>query len=125
MFIVAGCGEKLNVGQVEGTVLVNGKPGNRIRVEFVPDVGLEGPPSYGETDDQGHFELRLMQRGGDARPGAVVGQHRVTLSDLQLAESATGRDVPIRFDPDYSMPSTTPLTQQVSEGEQSVTIEVP
>jgi hypothetical protein len=58
------------------------------------------------------------------RPGAVVGWHHVVLSDMQLA-AADGRGVPIRFGSEYSTAGTTPLSQEVKEGKQTIEIRVP
>jgi hypothetical protein len=125
-----GCGGKpYKIADVEGTVFVNGKLGHKLHVEFIPDVdqGTFGPVSSADTDAQGRFTLVLQEPGGQSLPGAVVGAHRVVLIDLQLAESATGRGVPIRLKPDHSVASSTPLRQQVKDqaGKQTVEIRIP
>lgn len=130
ILVLVGCGvgDSYQVAELDGVVLIGGKPGNKIYVQFIPDVGGEAspPPSTAQTDDQGRFTLQLMEgRGGSGRAGAVVGRHRVVLRDLQLAESATGAGVPIRLSQDYTLPSTTPLTQEVKEGKQTIQINVP
>lgn len=125
LLAIIGCGgHGYEVAQVDGVVLVQGKPGQKVRVEFIPTMGVNGPRSFAETDAQGHFTLSLMEPGGSS-PGAVVGTHRVTLSDLQLAESSDGRGVPIRFEPEYTMSSSTPLTREVKSGEQTIEIKIP
>ena len=79
-----------------------------------------------ETDADGHFTLEFEERGSTApRKGAVIGWHRVVLSDLQLAESPTGRGVPIRLPKEYALPGSTPISQEVQEGRQSIEINVP
>jgi len=129
MFSAYGCGGKsYPVAEVDGVVLINGKPGNKISVQFIPDVfGDDSPPlSSGETDAEGHFTLHLLNRGGGApQAGAVVGKHRIVLRDLQLAESATGKGVPIRLPASYTMAASTPLTREVKEGKQTIEIQVP
>ena len=122
----AGCGRRdYDVAEVDGVVLIKGKPGHKIRLEFIPDFEVEGPRSVAQTDADGHFTLHLMERDGSAPAGAIVGPHKVTLSDLQLAESPDGRGVPIRFGPKYSLSSSTPLKQEVKPGKQTVQIMVP
>lgn len=122
---LAGCGESIPMGTVEGQLMIRGKPANKVKVEFVPDVGFEGPSSTGMTDEAGNFKLDTVEPDGNSRAGAVVGEHRVLLFDIQRAESPTGVGVPKRFSTDYSRASTTPLRQTVTEGPQSITIEVP
>lgn len=113
------------IAEVDGVLLIKGQPGHRIRVEFIPDVGVAGPRSVAETDTEGRFAMSVMSRDGNPLPGAVVGMHRVALSDLQLAASETGRGVPIRFGPEYTMASSTPLTQEVKPGKQTIEINIP
>jgi hypothetical protein len=126
---VLGCGGKsYQVAEVDGVVLIKGRPGHKIYVQFIPEVGGESSPptSTAETDASGRFTLHLMEGGGGStRPGAVVGHHRVVLRDLQLAASATGAGVPIRLPVDYTLAGTTPLTQEVKEGQQTIEINVP
>jgi hypothetical protein len=63
--------------------------------------------------------------GGAKELGAVVGSHRVVLTDLQLAASATGQGVPIRLAPEHSLPGSTRLKQEVKPGKQTIEIQVP
>jgi hypothetical protein len=83
---LAGCGSGLKLAPVSGTVTVDGKPAASIAVNFTPLPGqAAGPGSSAVTDAQGRFVLRTI---GDKRhTGAVVGKHRVTLteSDPSLA----------------------------------------
>jgi hypothetical protein len=106
--------------------MVNGSPAARVRVEFHPDAtkGASGPSSYGETDENGRFTLAYSYKDSPGE-GAVVGWHKVVVQDLRLAESETGRGVPVRFGPEYATVLTTPLDQEVKAGDQTVTVEVP
>jgi hypothetical protein len=125
---MAGCSKGYQEAEVDGVLLIHGEPGKLVRIQFVPDVDKHtlGPPSTAKTDDQGHFTLLLSEPGSDdVHPGAVVGWHRVILSDLQIAHSATGRGVPIRFGPEYSLAASTPLAQEVKEGKQTIEVKVP
>jgi hypothetical protein len=125
LLLATGCDKSPELGTVTGQLLIQGQPANKVRLEFVPDVGTSGPSSVAETDSLGRFSLQLMDRSNTPSEGAIVGQHRVVLSDLQLAESATGRGIPIRFGEQYTMPSETPLRQTVVAGPQQITIEIP
>jgi hypothetical protein len=123
-----GCGEAYTTAEVDGVVTIKGEPGHKIFVQFTPDFehGTQGPQSFAETNAKGKFTLELRQKDGTPLgKGAIVGWHRVVLSDQQLAESATGAGLPIRLPPEYSLPGSTPLTQEVKAGKQEITIEIP
>ena len=121
-----GC-QKLEyqVAEVDGVLTIKGQPGRKVHIEFVPTDGAKGPPSTADTDAQGHFTLHLLVRDGSSPPGAVIGKHKVVLSDIRLSESADGHGIPIRFGPEYTLPSSTPLTQTVKPEGQSIHIDLP
>ena len=125
---VSGCGGTAEIAEVEGVLLINGKPGDAVAIQFIPDSdkGTTGPMSTAETDSEGRFKLQLFDvKTGSGKPGAVVGAHRVVLSDKRLAESSTGRGVPIRFNSEYTLVGSTPLTWEVHAGKQSIELKVP
>lgn len=122
-----GCGSKdYEVAEVDGVVLVDEQPAPDIDIRFVPNVAGEvsPPSSTGSTDANGHFTLMLRERGAAPRPGAVVGTHRVVLQDMKLAKSATGAGVPIRIPPDYTLAGSTPLTEEIKPGTQTIEIKI-
>jgi hypothetical protein len=128
ILFIAGCGKGYQVGQVDGVLIASGKPANKVRIQFIPDVdsGCKGPPSVAETDSSGHFQLLLMERDASSpQPGAVVGWHRVTLSDLELAEHETVQGLPIRFGQEFTQPGSTPLRQEIKEGQQTIELKIP
>ena len=125
---LSGCDKSFQIGEVEGVLLVSGRPARKVRIEFVPEgiSGPKAPTSMAETDEQGKFTLQLIDGNvAQSRPGAVVGFHRVALTDLQIAESPTGRGIPVRFGSKYMLPSSTPLYQEVKEGKQTIEIKIP
>jgi len=78
---LAGCGGGVPTVPVEGTVTLDGAPMENVRVNFAPvgGQGTAGPGSSGLTDAEGRFFLTTV---ADRRArGAVVGKHRVTLSE--------------------------------------------
>jgi hypothetical protein len=87
--LLAGCSSGSSVTEVEGTVTLNGKPLDNVRVEFLPDpeAKTSGPRSTGVTDAGGRFKLTCENE----RSGAVVGTHRVTLTDLKQWEGLTAK----------------------------------
>jgi len=77
-----GCGGSRAV-PVSGRVTLNGKPLPNATVTFqpVPKGGINiEPTSVGETNAQGEFTLKIL---GKDQPGAVVGEHLVSISALQ------------------------------------------
>lgn len=72
----AGCGgatDQPDLGEVEGTVTVNGTPLANATVEFRPQGEDGGRPSIGTTEADGTYELQYTV---DAM-GAKVGEHTV------------------------------------------------
>lgn len=68
---------------VSGVVTLDGQPLAEAGVLFQPAVG--GPPATGSTDASGRFELRTQNR-----PGAVLGEHRVSVTKQQTSGPASG-----------------------------------
>ena len=93
-----GCGG-VDAVPVSGRVTVNGKPVEKVAVNFTPIAaeGAVGPGSSGITDADGRFSLKTI--GEDRVQGAVAGKHRVTLQEAGVE----GADL----DP-YADPTLTP-----------------
>ena len=70
----------LDFGEVQGTVTYEGKPLPNATVKFQPQ---EGRPSYGKTDESGHYSLLFM--GEDW--GAIVGDHQVAITTEDRIEN--------------------------------------
>lgn len=74
-----GCGGGApRLGRVTGTVKANGKPLAKALVEFQP---TQGPSSFGLTDSEGHYQLYFREN----QPGAIVGEHRVSIRTVETA----------------------------------------
>jgi hypothetical protein len=80
LLVALGCGKGYQVAPVSGRVTLDNRPLANADVRFIPTTGQDLPYSFGITDEQGHYELRL---GVDNREGAVVGEHHVTISMSQ------------------------------------------
>jgi len=79
---LAGCGSG-GAAPVSGKVTLNGKPLAKATVTFQPTAkgGMDaGVASTGETNDQGEYTLKVV---GTGAPGAIVGEHRVSITALQ------------------------------------------
>ncbi len=111
----------MQIVEVEGTVVQNGVPLEKIMVEFWPES--EGPRSFATTDASGHFKL-VTDDG--KRTGASVGSHRVLLKDVTVLgdkfmgrageDVAMGQGRKSRIDGKYSSVTTSPVNQVVDAG---------
>ena len=129
LFFLMGCGGGPNLSEVEGTVKRNGKPLDKIQVEFWP-VG-RGPRSMGTTDAQGRF---ILMTDDGKRMGAVVGSHKIVLKDVGvLGDKFLGRageDVDMtkgkkpQVSNAYGDPTKTPVTKEVTAGKCVIDIEL-
>jgi len=124
--LLAGCAGQAQLGEVEGTVRIKGKPLANVQVEFLPEGN--GPRSIGATDEQGRYVLTCA----DQRKGALVGRHRVVVLDLKVYEQILGKGgrdnetpakasrVPMR----YTEAGRTPLKKEVQAGTNVIDLEV-
>jgi hypothetical protein len=127
-FVLCGCGRSVQLGQVDGTVRLDGQPIGQVMVVFIPlDPHL--PQSFGISDDQGRFQLRCNNRS----MGAAVGEHRVMLVDAVKSPSGTSKDDDVpegadtpssRIPTIYNRANRTPLRQSVAVGSQTITIDI-
>ncbi len=79
---LAGCGQsdRPPMGQVQGTVLLHGKPLASADIVFRPD---KGRVSYGTTDANGHYDLIYLRQDH----GAIVGKHTVQIFKQSRAKN--------------------------------------
>ena len=78
VLLAVGCGGPgYPLAKVSGTVSMNGKPLPGAILMFSPSEGQPGPSSSGKSDSEGNFELMTIDLD---HPGAVPGQHRVTIT---------------------------------------------
>lgn len=128
MAALPGCGERVPLGQVHGTLTLDGQPVPHAVVVFL----LESSGDYanlrsaGYCDENGRFTLRCDQGG----MGGVVGNHRVVVEDLSLADAPREPDGTIiqfprqRFPAAYSDPLRTPLRAAIREGDQEIELKM-
>ncbi len=118
-----GCNRGPQLTPVSGTVILDGKPIGGAGVMFQPVAG--GPAASGVTDESGQFTLTTDPFG----PGAVLGEHRVTVTKstvlgIEFGESGDEEAgppmnvevqdaVPTR----YARPETSGLTQNVRQAQ--------
>jgi hypothetical protein len=75
---LVGCGGNSDLGQVTGTVTMDGAPLPNALVTFTPTGGGRG--STGTTDDQGKYILIYA-----GEQGALIGEHKVTVTSIRTA----------------------------------------
>lgn len=126
--ITLGCSktpEKLY--PVIGTVTVGGQPlnGGTIQFEMMEKGEATGEiyTSAGELDENGNFELSTF-----GKPGAPAGEHRAWVTpNLLMMPDKLGvgirRTSPIPKD--YMMPTTTELKFTVTEGDNTIDVDIP
>ena len=118
-----GCEKAPEFGQVTGTVTMNGKPLDRVRVLFMPDPVAENTGAHSEciTGEDGKYDL-VYSKDAEIH-GAIVGWHRVVVEDIAAEES---RDAyrPIRVPDTYLTSSGTPLRFEIKPEPQTIDIQV-
>jgi len=102
LVIASGCSQGPAVGQVEGTVTVDGEPVPGLKVFYHPP---DGRPSRTVTDSAGHYKLKWKPEVS----GALVGQHKVVISTI--TEQDRVEHLPARYN------SHTELTADVKRGD--------
>jgi len=106
-----------SLGQVSGTITLDGKPLDHAEVLFQPE---KGRASLGETDGEGNYELAYTGTSS----GALLGPHKVVITTARDAfsdESGAGNDraarpeiLPARYN------SKTTLTAEVEQGSNQI-----
>jgi len=123
--LVPGCGKKeIQLYPASGKLLMGGKPAAGVFVTFVPvEAGQDDQitRSFATTGEDGSFTLSTWQPGD----GAPAGDYRVTLLYEPLTSQGLGgrlnnKKNPIRIDPKYARPETTPLRGHIDPGPSNV-----
>lgn len=114
---ITGCGgggaDTPELGEVTGTITLDGSPLSGAEVVFEPAAGA---PSVGKTDEAGQYELAYNQ---DAN-GAVPGQHTVRISKFGEPGSPndTQDQIPAKFN------ANSKLTAEVKAGDNTVNFDL-
>lgn len=138
VFLVAvGCSGDPPLVAVKGKLTMKGKPLGNVKVDFHPDPdkGTRGGSSTATTDKDGNFTLSYKP----GTPGAVVGHHRILLTDLDIfgnvfvgrgdyrsEEEGKKREVPKkpRFPVLYTNLNDSPFRVEVKVGMEPVELEI-
>lgn len=123
--VFSGCGGGPKVATVTGVITMDGEPIANANISFHPETGRG---STGQTDSEGRYELLFTQ----GRKGAVLGNHKVTIStkvyaqesrDVDYDGNESGNAVKGRAEsmPDkYRVKSATILTAEVKSGKNEI-----
>lgn len=127
--ILAGCnrGPKVEFGNVQGVVKVNGRPQRGALVQFSADRDKGSGAAVfanGTSDDQGKYTLKYSYQGKIGE-GAPVGWQRVAIIDTTVGVTPQGQEPrPPAIPLVYGTPATTPLLVEVKAGENTIDLEV-
>ncbi len=116
MFFQVGCGgrgDQPELGQVTGTITLDGKPLSGIAVVFQPDSGR---PARGMTDGEGKYELTYIRQ----TKGTKVGPNRVEIApsedgEAEEVDSAGEETKPVQKRPRSGKPTIPPRYNVRSE----------
>lgn len=90
LFLLIGCGQRdASLAEVRGDVTFCGQPAiAEVLFEPLTESGQSiGRASSATTDDSGEFRMML----DDARPGAKIGRHRITIRVQRFAKTVSGQ----------------------------------
>ena len=116
----AGCGgvnDRPPLGQVKGTVTLDGAPLGGANISFAPTEG--GRTSTAISNDDGTYELNYTT----ADKGAKVGPHTIRVSTFQQGgdEPNSPKGVPEKVPKKYNKE---PITDKVAAGENVIDIKL-
>ncbi len=127
VFVLAGCGDsvplppKEDLVPVSGTLKINGKPAEGVRVLFTPVGATTGNGAYCRTDGEGKFELI---NNTTQEPGIAAGQYTVQFSKFMKPD---GMPVPEGKSPFTAggQESISPLWSSAAQAGMHNTVTVP
>jgi len=95
MILLAGCGgsngDTPELGNVRGTVTLDGAPLAGAQISFQPVAG--GRPSTGTTGDDGTYSLSFS----NDQSGAKVGEHTVSITTFTYAKPDAPEKLPAKY----------------------------
>lgn len=123
--LLVGCNDGIPMGEVTGTVTLDGEPVKLAVIRFTSDFAR---PARGKVVDGEIVEFSTF--GGN--DGVPVGTHRVVIQaaydSVSNDQSIGAVNAPVRpvvaIPPKYSQLSTTPFTEEVVKGTNEFTFEL-
>jgi len=121
--LMVGCSrdEGPAVAEVSGTITLDGQPLPGVNIQFVPE-GPGGSPSFGGTNQNGHYRLLFTQH----KTGAMLGQHRVEITARETPRDENGKLLmsvaPVKIPRKYFQPGA--LTAEVRAGSNVISFDL-
>lgn len=108
---LTGCsGSSDPLGEVSGTITIDGQPVKNGSIEFVPAAG--GRPSLALSDESGKYQAYYLP----GQPGALVGKHRIRFEVARAQPGDPGLQLPPRFKQNNSGVRIEPAEIDVQQG---------
>ncbi|QDU75539.1 Bacterial Ig-like domain (group 1) [Bremerella volcania] len=116
--VVIGCSKAdgPDLGYVEGTVTLDGKPLDGAEVQFEP---TNARPSVAFTDENGHYVLKFT----GSRDGATIGTHTVRILSARGSSGGEGDGPVVKARPELLPPKyheKSTLTADVQSGNNTI-----
>lgn len=108
---LSGCGGNPNLGQVTGTIKLDGEPLPDAMVVFIPGSG--GTTSYGKSDASGNYKMMF----NDNEAGSWIGTNKVEIRTGDVLPDNSGV-IPEKVPNVYNSRST--LTADVVSGKNTI-----
>lgn len=123
LILSAGCSPRYEIAEVDGVVTYGGVPVGKLFIMFMPE---KGPTSTAETDEQGRFKLQYRDPKKNVLvDGAIVGKHRVIVTDVGVGQAAQGEaQKPGRIPPIFGDMTQSPITKEIGKGKQTIEIKL-
>src|SRR5262249_8023986 len=106
LFAVGCSNDPYETAPVSGQITLDGKPVEKVAIMFQPiatDGHLNpGPGSYGITDANGHYSLKLI---GKETRGVVVGKHKIRIENYTEPDDPTNDKPRRRAKPAVPIPA--------------------
>lgn len=113
MVALAGCSN--DITSVSGVVTMDGVPLEGAQLDFWPQGTKNDRPSTAVTDAEGRYTLSYMA----GKEGAVIGQHKVSITTARDAEAPAVREViPAKYN------KNTTLTADVTSGGSTINFDL-
>jgi hypothetical protein len=118
----AGCAQRVKLGRVSGRVTYKGQPVPNGAITFLPSPS--GPPATAAIRSDGTYALQTP----DVGDGAVLGKHAVMITALRVGPAMGPEEkdplpppiIPVK----YGNTSTSGLTAEVQEGDNTIDFEL-
>ncbi|MFW6171395.1 MAG: hypothetical protein ACODAD_12960 [Planctomycetota bacterium] len=100
--LLAGCDSGAQMGQVSGTVTLDGEPAPSLEVSFEPKDPSLGTTAMGYTQDDGSYQLHYP----GSQTGAPVGEYSVSISPAETDAQTPPPSIPPKYNTETELSFT-------------------